>query len=188
MIQFRVYLRGELGKLANLAEAECFLRHVSNQAIRQCRLPTSASDLATRLNSQEAVDKFVESLSDEDSNLLTKSCDIDWHENGVFEKLNKTRQWIEAEVPIDFIDVQQAEKHLRSLFERNHFRLTRLIKDPELAEHDPYKNSGVNQAVLFPVCMAMMRGRRYRLFDGIHRAIQMARYGKEAIPLVYAKE
>jgi hypothetical protein len=66
--------------------------------------------------------------------------------------------------------------------------LSRIIGDPELAQHDPYKSSGVGRSVEFPICMTVRINGRYRLFDGVHRAIQMARNGKQTIRVVYAAE
>lgn len=188
MIQFRVYLRSELGKLSDLSEAESFLRSVSHDVLKTCGLTKVATKLIEALGSQENVDRFVARLGEDELTSLTKTCDHDWRKNHVYDKLVKARTWQEAEIPIDSIDVQQAEWELGSLFERNGFRLSRVIADPALATFEPYKSSHVGSVVEFPICMAIQVNRRYRLFDGIHRAIQMARNGSQTIRVLYATE
>jgi hypothetical protein len=188
MIHFRVYLRSELGKLSDIAQAQWFLHSVSSAVLQQCELPIVATELAARLGSQEEVDAFVASLRDDQLRSLTKTCDRDWRKNHVFEKLSKPRDWVEADVAIDSIDVQQAEHSLCPLFKRHDYHLSLLIKDPALGEHESYKSCGQNRVVAFPVCLALLSNGRYRLFDGIHRAIQMGRNGEQLIRLVYAVE
>ncbi len=61
------------------------------------------------------------------------------------------RTWHEEDLPISSIDVQQAEPNLAFLFQRNGFGLSRLIADPELGQHEPYKSSGVGKSVHFPI-------------------------------------
>ncbi len=188
MIQFQVYLRSELGKLSNRSEAEWFLRSVSHEVLEVCELPKVATELTETFRSQDKVDVFVGSLSADQLKSLTKTCDHDWRKNHVYDKLNKARDWQEADIPIDSIDVQQAEPSLGFLFKRNDFQLSRLVADPELGQHDPYKSSAVGKVVEFPICLALRINGRYRLFDGIHRGIQMARNGKKTIRVVYAAE
>jgi hypothetical protein len=186
MIQFQVYLRGELGKLSDRSQADWFLRSVSNEVLKECGLPIVVPELIEALGSQTKVDTFVLSRSADQLTSLTKTCDHDWRHNYVYAKLAKARTWHEADISIESIDVQQAESSLAFLFKRNDFQLSRLVVDPELEQHDPYKASGVGRFVEFRICTALLIHGRYRLFDGIHRAIQMARNGEHTLHIVYA--
>ncbi len=188
MIQFQVYLRSELGKLSNRSEADWFLRSVSHHVLEVCGLAKVATELTEAFRSQDKVDAFVANLTADQLMSLTKACDQDWRKNHVFDELNKARDWQRADIPIESIDVQQAETTLALLFERNNFQLSRLVADPELGQHDPYKSSAVGKLVEFPICLALRINDRYQLFDGIHRGIQMARNGKKMIQVVYAAE
>src|SRR5262245_22599717 len=106
MIQFQVYLRSELAKLSDRSEAEWFLQSVSHEVLEVCGLPKVATELTETFHSQDRVDAFVASLSADQLRSLTKTCDHDWRKNHVYDKLSKPREWHEADIPIDSIDVQ----------------------------------------------------------------------------------
>jgi hypothetical protein len=185
MKQFRVYLKSELGKLKNQGDALWFLRSIPVQVLENCGLPRNHQPLASAFSSQDDVNAFVDSLTDDQLRILTKSCDQDWRRNGVFDKLSRHSIWVEASVPVDIVDIQQAEPQLAHIFRRHEFKLIAIVEDAELWTQEPYKNWDLHSAVHFRVCLGRFESRRCKLFDGIHRAILLARQSVRAIEMYY---
>ena len=185
MKQFRVYLKSELGRLSNQGIASEFLNCVPPQVLSACGMKAQVTDLMKSLSSQEQVNRFVDSLSDEQLEALTRSCDEDWRENGVFEKLLGHSVWKEDRVPVDRVDLKLAEGHLDHIFKRCEFQLMRIAADPELWIQKEYVQSKLNTPIYFPTCLGGFKSGRCKLFDGIHRAIKMAKRGENAIPVCF---
>ena len=177
MNQFRVYLRSELGKLKNWDDALWFLRSIRPEVLEVCSLPNDKDRLVEAFSAQDQVDAFVQSLNGFQLKTLTQSCDIDWRKNGVFDNLSRHSSWLERSIPIGLVDVQQAEPRLAYIFERHNFRLMEIVSDPELWSQEPYADWNLNGSVQFLVCLGRLKSGRYKLFDGIHRAILLCRQG-----------
>ena len=90
-------------------------------------------------------------------------------------------------VPVDLVDLQQAEPELAFIFERHAFSLKRIAGDYELWEKEPYAKWDSMSSILFPTCLGMFNSGRYKLFDGMHRAILLARRGEKAIRICYSE-
>lgn len=127
----------------------------------------------------------MQTLNDPQAQALTESCDKDWRKNGVFEKLSCHATWAEAIVPMSLVDLQQAEPQLAHIFERHGFRLTGIVSDPELWTQKPYVGWNLDAAFHFHVCLGQLNSGRYKLFDGIHRAILLCRQGAESLEICF---
>jgi hypothetical protein len=79
--------------------------------------------------------------------------------------------------------VSRAERGLWEAFERDGWRLTEIARDPAVLGAEPYRAFSPRREIAFRVCLARAEGEAYRVIDGIHRAIQMARNGDKGIPL-----
>jgi hypothetical protein len=186
MMQFQVYLRAELGKLRTLSEAEWFLRSVPAESIGRHNLPNDPAGLVKQLSTQPEVDSFVHGLSEENLRELAKTCDENWRKNGVYANLTSAETWTISEVPVEQVDLQQAEPSLGHVFQRNGFKLCRVAGDAELFTHPPYSGLDLAEPVVYPVCLAKFRRGRYRLFDGVHRAIRLVRGEAKSLTLCWA--
>src|SRR6266849_630319 len=110
MKHFRVYLTSELRRIGNHWLASCSLRCMSPELLSASGMPDEPADLVGAFSSQVRLNSFVDSLPDELLKSLTRWCDRDWRQrNGVFEKLCRHSVWKEDLVPVDLIDVEQAE-------------------------------------------------------------------------------
>jgi len=185
MEHFRIYLKSELGKLANQDMAASFLSSAGSALFRECGLPTMAARLKDSFSSQEKVDSFVNSLSDKHLKNLTESCDRDCRKNGVFTILSRHRDWRLCDAPVDMLDVKQAEPALAYIFQRNEFHLRRIAEDNELWTKPPYVRWDLKAKIPFPTCLGQFKLGRWQLFDGIHRAILVAKQGGKVIPVYY---
>jgi hypothetical protein len=183
MNQFQVYLRAELGKLRQWGDACDFLDHVPPATLRTVGLPLHARDLTSRLESQDAVDQFVKSLSGESQKKLAETCSILWRDNDAYSKLTSSTKWSLNEVAIEAIRLQPAEPCLHPVFLELDFHLPRIATDPRILSHQAYASHKPGHPVDFATCLAKRHQHTYRLFDGMHRAIQLVRNGKDRIPL-----
>ena len=175
MEQFRVYLRGELGKLKNACDAGEFLCGIGTEMVVRLQLPTTVEELQRLFSTQEDVNQFVASLPDIELQDLVRDCDEKWRTNGTFRALNKYEHWEVQVVSITDVDVQEAEQCFKYIFERHGYRLVDIARDVELMVQKPYVRSSVGDVVAYPVLLARQCGSRFKVFDGIHRAIQFAR-------------
>jgi hypothetical protein len=181
---YRIYLKGELAKLGNSGDAESFLKTIPEQSVSGYGMPTVVEQLVARFSSQQKVTSFVDAIADADLVSLNKACS-QWRDNCVFDKLQRHFVWREDTVPIERIDVKQAEERLGWLFKQNGFQLTRIAHDPELRKHFPYSAWKADDPVHFPMALGGLRSDRVRLFDGIHRAIKLVQMGKDSIRVCY---
>lgn len=185
MNPFRVYLRSEFGKLKNQGDASWFLKSVQSHVLETCGLKHDPAELVSTFSAQGKVDEFVETLSDQQAEALTNSCDKDWRKNGVFDKLSRHSAWAEETVPTSLVDVQHAEPQLAHIFARHEFRLTGIVSDPELWTQKPYAECNLDATVGFRVVLGRLKSGRYKLFDGIHRAILLCRQGAESLEICF---
>lgn len=186
MLQFRVYLQSELGKFRQAAESSSFLRSTSRDLLFELRLPNSPEAITELLGDQSLIEKYVDALTEPELRILAGECSR-WRRNDVALKLDSAKSWSIDSVPIAKVDVQQAEPHLGEFFRRRGFALTRVAGDPALFTYSPYSGWSKATRIVFPVCLAIRRGVRYRLFDGIHRAIQSAWSGADALTVCWAE-
>lgn len=177
MDHIRLYLRTELRKLRNLGDARCFL------ARSECRPAPTAEAVVQMFATRRSVDEYVDSLDDAALNVLADCCSV-WRRNGVADLLRGRHVRALIEVPISAILLRQAEPELRKAFERNLWRLDAIARDPEVLLGDAYRGHAAGDFVEFRTCLSdPPESGTYRLIDGMHRAIQMARNGEPTIPL-----
>lgn len=185
MEQHRIYLKSELGKLKDQGDASWFLKSVSSDVLKMCGMPLGVPAIVNAFSLQKDVNTFVDSLVDAKLKLLTKTCDQEWRKNGVYGKLTNHLVWEERRVPIDLVDVQQAEPGLAFIFQRHNFRLKDIVGDPELWRNKPYSHFNVAAEIQFPRLLGKHKSGRYKLFDGIHRAISLIQKGEDAILICF---
>lgn len=178
---YRVYLQAELAKLRNVGDAHAFLARSGCDPSRFGLSPSTAW-ITRAFNSQDRVDTFVTGLTSEQLVALTRCC-AKWRENGIDDQLRRARRAEYIDAPIAKILVARAERDLWEAFERDGWRLTEVARDPAVLGAEPYRASSPGREIAFRVCLARPEGEAYRVIDGIHRAIQMARNGDERIPL-----
>jgi hypothetical protein len=188
--QFRVYLRAELGKLRYRADAAAFIFAVGPSGLlRDIGLNRDPESLARQLDSQTAVDGLVAQLSPDVLKLLAKCCGDEWRANpDLYSQLTSSDLWAEEQVEIEFIYLKQAEPHLGAVFSDLGYRLTAIAADPRILSSAPYCDSRPGKPIDYPVCLAKRGLGAYRLFDGIHRAIQLVRNGQARIPICFSDD
>ena len=175
MEHYRLYLRAELGKLREQGDAAAFL------ARSICRPAGSVVALAGVFATQALVDAYVHGPGDHELVELVDCCEA-WRANGVAAKLRAGRLQGVFEVPTSAILLRQAEPDLGWAFARLGWRLDAIAQDPEVLEADPYRRHAALEPVIFRTCLSdPADGGFYRLFDGMHRAIQMARNEESTI-------
>ena len=93
-----------------------------------------------------------------------------------------------SEVDVNQILVGQAEPCLGHLWKRCNYELAKVATHPEILAATPYCEMKPGTPIDFRVCLAKRIGDRYRIFDGIHRAVQMFINGETKIPLCWSEK
>jgi hypothetical protein len=183
MDHYRTYLRGELGKLRNLGDARCFLARDGRTSLAAFNLRADPDWLTVAFSSQERTDTFVDGLNDPSLIGLTERCEL-WRRNGVAQKLRTWRMVESLDAPVEAIQLREAESDLRQRFAQLGFELVAIANDPVVLAADAYCGHMPGDPVGFPRCLATREpGGRYRILDGMHRAIQLVRNGERTVPL-----
>ncbi len=73
-LPYRVYLRGELGKLRGTGDATDFLAAVDESLLDRCELPKDVTGLSSRFHDQSLVDAFVAELTPDLAAELADRC------------------------------------------------------------------------------------------------------------------
>lgn len=184
MEQYRTYLRAELGKFGNVGDGQAFLER-SRCRPEDFNLVGDAEWIARGFASQDQVDAYVAGLSAIAMRELTGCCDR-WRGNGIARKLSPRQTPEFIEVPVENILLSQAEPSLGDVFRAHGFRLTEIAQDAQVLAAEAYCLRKPGDPVSFRYCLAnpaMDNDGMYRLFDGMHRAIQMFRNGDWQIPV-----
>lgn len=174
---YRVYLSAELRRLADDRQAASDFSVLVSPGLPHLRLGDSGRKVRRRLPNGDAVDRFVGGLSERDLEALGVACSA-WRVNPVAEKIRQfNKDWEVVSVPVSDLEIDLAESGLHDEFRRLDHRLIALASSPAVLEAAPYATHSVGDAVEFQVVLAIPHLIRYRIFDGVHRAIQLARNG-----------
>lgn len=186
---YRTYLRAELAKLGNLGDAAAFLAS-GGWPRPHPSLPTSVDDLSRQFEKQGQVDAFVATLNHDDLVELTSCCSR-WRNNSVARDLSPRQVTEFVDAPVEAILLNPAEPRLDEAFRRNAWGLVATAHDPEVLDAPEYRRYSAGEPVAFPICLAKpdpTTPGAFRVIDGMHRAIQLARNGEERIPLCVIRD
>lgn len=184
MQQYKTYLRAELGKLKNVGDGREFIDR-SGCRLGDFGLVADPKWLAEKFTTQQSVDDYVETLDANDLVGLTSGCG-QWRGNGIAKKLSVGQRVECWDVAVENIVLSPAERELEPVFSRLDWQLVAIASDPNVLAADAFRLRGTSETVAFRCCLANPVPARpgvYKVFDGMHRAIQMVRNGEAQIPL-----
>ncbi len=184
MEQYRTYLRAELGKLRDIGDCS-ELVHTAGPCLVGVNLPANPAALSQQFADQGLVDLFVNDLDDRGLIQLTTCCGL-WRKNDIAHELSPDQHPALHLVPTDRIRLEAAEPSLTSDFARLAWELMAIARDGAVLSADPYRTQRPGAAIAFGICLANpdpARADGYRIFDGMHRAIQMVRNGVTSLLL-----
>lgn len=188
MEQFVTYLRAELRKLGNEGDAAGFL--AKGGCTEVASVPRSVEGLMEVFASQPQVDEYVSGLGDAELVALTRWCGR-WRDNNIAIDLS-TGQAVETiDVAVGQILLRPAEKRLEPDFDRLGWRLVAIARDPYVLERPEYRSHKPGDGVDVAVCVAKPEPGApgaFRVIDGMHRAIHMARNGQKTIRLCVVRD
>jgi hypothetical protein len=134
-------------------------------------------------SSQERTDTYVDGLGDEALIGLTERCEL-WRRNGVAQELRTWRTVESLDAPVEAIRLREAESDLRRRFDQLGFELVAIANDSVVLAADAYCAHIPGDPVGYSRCLATRESNgRYRILDGMHRAIQLVRNGERTVPL-----
>jgi len=120
----------------------------------------------------------VNHLTDEQAMKLVARCDHGWRHNGVATKLARSG-WVCQMVPVDLLEVVYADPELHDVFRQLGHKLVAIAKDPRVLTHRAYAGKPIGNPVDVRLLLGEKNGDgRFRIFDGVHRAVQLVRNGE----------
>ena len=194
---FDIYLAPELSKfIGNINWVEKFIQENNNDDLIYCNLPNNKRDFLMKFNSKVSIEEFILNLSEENKKNLSRLLS-NWRNNGVYNKINHLEMvgekyqhsfWTILDIPLTYLYISPAERSLWDLFERHQFSLIKIANDPKLLRYSPYNGylKNINE-IEYPICLGEQQGfdLKYKIFDGVHRAIQIAINNEESLKLCY---
>ncbi len=179
------YLLPELSKLRNPGDVKSLFQKVTMDELQKFNFPKSSEDVITFFSEKDRIIDYLRQLSRKEE--LTALLSVCWRNNDVYSKLSRfdEKEWLTEKVEINSIFIQDAEGTLKSLFNKHNHKLVDIVNDGELWMNEPYR-SWSNHEIKYPVLLAMKFNEdRYKIFDGIHRAIWMVKTGYSQLCLCH---
>jgi hypothetical protein len=183
MDHFRTYLRAELARLKSESVASGLpnLPECGGLTLE----PGGPQAVAARFETQDRTDSFVSRLTDDELICLTQ-CLSRWRNNSVSSDLKRSQTAVLEGVAVGLIRLNDAEALLHDAFVRNGRLLTRIASDPEVLADPNFAKHSPGEPVNLPICLAKPDPEapgKFRVIDGVHRAIQLVRNGESSILL-----
>lgn len=178
---YRVYLKGELGKLKNPDDAGEFIDR-SGCRLSSLRLPEVPEELAAAFHDQAAVDAFVDGLGAHALVALT-DC-FEWRNNGIPRKLRRANRAEYKSVLVGQVTLTDAEDELKPVFRALSRRLPAIATDERV--HATGRYGTTYREVAYPILLAEEDEETWgswRVVDGVHRAIQLYANGAPELTL-----
>lgn len=182
MLQYRVYLLAELGKLRARGDAEFLLERINDADLAALGLEQGPVALTAQFRDQVDVAAYVDGLDATQAVALTGLCSRA-RRNDVAVRLAEPGRWEIIRAPAADVEIAQAEPALADIWRRHGYRLSAIARDPDVLSSHPYSQRQANIRPAYDVLLASRHGASYRVFDGVHRAIQLVRNGELALTM-----
>lgn len=188
MRRYILYLAPELQKFKDRNWAlKFFAKFQNHELFEEFNLPMDIEIFAKQFSEKETIIKYLENQTQQTIIKLSRFLSIQWRENGAAHKLDKFQDWRDEEIEIGSIFVYPAEECLNTFFAENDFSLLRIVADQRIMSSKPYYTYTPGSKVDFKTLLAIKKGNtNYHIFDGVHRAIQLAVNGEEVLYLCSA--
>jgi hypothetical protein len=132
----------------------------------------------------EDLDHLVGSLSTSQAKLLCKYLS-GFRNNQVYNFVKEgPDNWKVLIVDINNIYVDKVNNGVNALLEKNEWCLDKICLDKDISSHEEFKSQGKidNRLMSF---ISKKVGNKYKIVDGIHRAIRLSCDGKKEFELIY---
>ncbi len=182
MLPHRVYLMGELGKFRDSQYVAQMLAAIDPDVLRAAGLIGTAEDLSTRFSTQSSIGSYVANLGRGKAMRLAVALSR-WRNNPVHLKAGDGSDWPVTAVPMREVLLSQAESRYAEAWAAHGWELERIASDPALMSLPPYTSYRPGREVEFPILLAELDQGRWRVFDGVHRAIQLYLNGEARLTL-----
>ncbi len=159
-----------------------FVLEVDRSVRAKFRLDAPADQLSSTFTSQRLVDEFVANLGDDEAKGLMVDLSR-WRDNNVRRYLREARRWRLEQVPVDLVDIHEAEGDLKPLWHELKSSLVAIASDRRLLKHERYRSLPADKPVAYAELLTVPTGVRYFVFDGVHRAVQLVRGGEIQLSL-----
>jgi hypothetical protein len=128
------------------------------------------------------LEQFVNTLEAEQINRLCEWLSS-WRKNSVFNDISAGPEtWRTDKIHISNIKIKRVNEKVNPLLKRDDYMLEKISQDEEICNHDEFKSQGKINSKQF---IAIKEGDKFKLIDGIHRAVRLACDGTKEFELIY---
>jgi hypothetical protein len=128
------------------------------------------------------LEQFVNTLKTEQIDQLCKWLSS-WRKNSVFNNiLSGPNSWQMDKVHISDIKIKRVNDRVNPLLEKHDYMLENISQDEEICNHDEFRSQGNIKSKRF---IAIKEGDKFKIIDGIHRAVRLGCDGTKEFELIY---
>lgn len=187
MRKYILYIAPELHKFEELNWTNKFFKQFQdNPCFDEFNLPKDLNEFSQQFSTKEGILGYLNERPEQNVIALSGFLSSTWRNNpGLFNKLTSNSNWEDLAVPLQRILVYPAEPSFHDYFEENEYLLCRILEDRRIMDELPYRNYKEGTSVIFKTLLAVQKDQNYRIFDGVHRAVQLALNGDKELLLHY---
>jgi hypothetical protein len=109
-----------------------------------------------------------------------------WRGNILYDFIPKgPNNWSVKNVHISNIEITSVKDEIDPLFEKHNCLLEKISQDKEIWNHNEFRSQGNINSKQF---IAIKEGDKFKVVDGIHRAIRLACDGTKEFKLIYFED
>lgn len=185
--RYIVYIAPELQKFNDTNWTNKFFEQFQdNNCFEDFDLPKYPDEFIEQFSTEEGIVDYLKGRPKQSVIRLSTFLSSVWRNNtGLLRKLTSFNNWKDKAVPIEKILVYPAEPSFHDYFEENEYLLCRILEDRRIMDELPYRNYEEGTSVIFKTLLAVQKDQNYRIFDGVHRAVQLALNGDKELLLHY---
>ena len=139
-------------------------------------------DEMSKFKNLGALEQFVNILKTEQIDQLCEWLSS-WRENSIFNNISSgPNSWPIDKVHISDIEIKRVNDRVDPLLKRHDCMLEKISQDDEICTHDEFRSQGNINSKQF---IAIKEGDKFKIIDGIHRAVRLACDGTKEFELIY---
>lgn len=134
----------------------------------------------------EDLDHLVKSLSASQAKLMCRYWST-YRKNSVYDFIKSgPDNWKGLTVSINNVHVEKVNNGVNALLEKNEWSLAKIVEDSEIGTHEEFKKQGEGEIdSRLSIFIAKKAGDKYKIVDGIHRAIRLGLDGKKEFEIIF---
>jgi hypothetical protein len=109
-----------------------------------------------------------------------------WRRNTLYSDIfGSPTNWLASTIAISNVELTNVKSEIDSLFKRHNYSLEEISRDREICTHSEFRSQG---EIKSKSLIAIKNGDKFKVIDGIHRAVRLACDGTKEFELMYFLE